>query len=769
MNIDVTDLAIYLNITFFSVLGLGLLFGLIKGFRRSLYTFIITLLFLGVFFLTVNTVVEWLYTAEIGFLNNLMNNNIPFSQDAKSIQDVVHLILSEELDTALGDASAEALTIIDSIGMLILKIVYTLIYFTVFQIIYRLFLFIISLFIFAGGRAKNKKGKRNRPMGAVFGTLTGALNLFVTLIVLSGIMSIAESLSDLQTTQLSNRITYEIDMASDITSLDDSLERVGRLRYQEMSEADQELSEALDMVEGVVGAYNDNFFIQALNSYQVEDEFTGEKKNAAIILFDEVLSMSYKEEQINLRSDLIVFVDVAKVYLNSDYYENDNTSLSDIKSSEVGEVFENLSKSKLLVSLIPVAIEVGVDYSEVDITIDKEMLYETIKWQEELEQIGVVATAAFMILEEANALDSDTDINMVSFNGSLTKDFFDELSESELAKYGAFIAISQAITASADSEMDLGKIIVVPETVDDWGAEFEAIGVIANEILSSGITINDINTKEPLDLVAMLSDADLTKLLNSSIVRNAMINILSGQTDINVDVEFLSIPDLTNDQWFYYELNDDNEQVPAGELLNVLVSLDILVQKIDQIDIDDIGINDLTILNDQEIDDMFNSLILVASITDAIRTIETGDFDLIIPDSVLDNNGYIVKEEVKRMFKAVSLVASSTACDPGDTSCDDTAGIDINKVLELSDENIDTLFESDILFATTSNLLGSYDEIVVPEDIKISIDVEGNPLTIINETEVELAIKAITALEVTDVENIEFDESLLLNLSEDRV
>jgi hypothetical protein len=766
MGIDMADMALYLNITFFSVLVLGLLFGLIKGFRRSLYTFIITLVFLVVFFLTVNVFVEWFYTAEIGFLNNLINQFLPVS-NATSVQNATHLFLSAQLEgtISLADTSPEALAIIDSIGMLVLKIVYTIIYFTVFQIIYRFILFIIGLFIFAKGRAKNKKGKRNRPLGAVFGTLTATLNLFVMIIILSGVMSIAESLSDLQATELAQRQTFEMNMQPEITDLDDSLERVGRLKYKEMSEQDQQIQEALDTVNGLVESYNNNIIIQALNSYQVEDEFTGEQKNAAIILFDEVLSMNYNEEPINLRSDLIVFVDVAKIYLNSDYYANGNESFSDIKSEEVGDIFTTLSKSKLLVSLIPVAIEVGVDYSEVDIEIDREMLYETIKWQDELEQIGVVATAGFMILEQANALDSETDIKTVSFSGELTKDLFDELSESELAKYGAFIAISQAITASQGSEMDLSKIIVVPETVEDWGSEFEAFGVIANEILSSGITINDFETKEPLDLIAMLSDADLTKLLNSSIVTNALINILSGQTDIDIDVEFLSIPDLTREEWLD-QLSQDGEVLVAGELRNILTSLNILVQKLDQIDFDNVVISDLTILTDDEIDEMFNSIILVASLTEAVKTIDTGDFELIIPDSVLDNKGYILKEEVKTLFKSISLVASTTACDPDDDTCDDT-GIDFSKALELNEADINKLFESEILFATTSNLLISFEEIVVPNDIKITIQVDNSPLTIVNKEEIKLAIFAISALGVTDVENIEFDESLLLNLSVD--
>ena len=769
MGIDGLDIGLYLNITFFSVLGIGLLFGLIKGFRRSLYSFIVTLVFLAVFFLTVNMVVEWFYSAEIGFLSNIYQTYLPIDGQPQNIQDVVHLLLQENAAEyfSASESSEEVILFIDSLGMFALKIVYTIIYFTAFQLIYRFILFIVGLFIFAKGRAKNKKGKRNRPLGAVFGTLTAALNLFVMIIVLSGIMSIAESLTTLQAFQDTEEVGFEINYNPRITSLDQSLEKVGRLKYNELAEDSQtqQLEEALDSLNEIIESYNSNIIIQVIDSYKVEDEATGEDKNMAILLFDEVLSINYDDQKIALREDLKVFVSVADVYLNSEFYDTNN--ITDLKSDEITGIFNNLSKSKLLVSIIPVGIELGTQSFEVEgLVLDEEFLdfiYNDVDWQSEIQQLGAVAATGIMILENANPTgDENIDYTTVPFSGDLTQTMFNELSESKLAEYGSFIAFEYLL----ENNDDIESIFITAPTDIDWQDEFKAFGTIANEILSTGLTVSDIENSEGQDLLMLFVDVDLTVLLDSQLTTTALINILSGNTNISMDIEFLHIPDLDYNEWLD-TLDQDGNLVLAGELRRILTSLNILVQYLGEIDLDDIKPEDLGNITDEDIDEMFESQILVASITETIRTIETGGVSLIIPDSVLDSDGYILKEEVKNLFKSLTLIAGETACEPGDTACEEE-GFDFTKAINLSSENIDKLFNSEILFATASNMLNEFDQLIVPKDVLITIQVEQADLVIVSKTEIKAAFLAIAAMGI-DIgdEEMTFDETLLLNLSVD--
>ncbi|QLY39660.1 hypothetical protein HF295_01790 [Hujiaoplasma nucleasis] len=764
MGIDIQDMGLYLNIAFFSVLAIGFIFGLIKGFRRSLYTFIITLIFLAVFFLTVNTVVSWFYEAEISFLNNLYQQYLPVEGTPQSVRDIVHLMLQESAGEYFNasESSAQVIAFIDSLGTFILKIVYTILYFTVFQIIYRFLFFIIGLFIFAKGRAKNKKGKRSRPLGGVFGTLTAALNLFVMIIVLSGVISIAESLSSLDLIQ-GQEVSLTSQAKPKITDFNQSLNKVGRLQYNELAEADQQLNEALESLNGIIDAYNSNIIIQVVDSYKVEDEFTGEEKNMAIVLFDEVLSMNYKDQQIGIREDLKVFVSVANTYLSSDYYDSGN--LNDIKSEEVTSIFTDLSKSKLLTSLIPVGIEVGVDSFDVDgFEIDdefRELIYNDIDWQDEIQQLGGVVTAGIMILENANPTGEEIDYTTVPFDGDLTETMFTELSNSKLAEYGAFIAFDYVLT----NNEDVGSVfITVPENID-WVKEFKAFGMIANEILSTGITVSDFENTEGQDLLLLFSGVDLTVLMESDLTTRALVNILSGKTNISLNIEFLKIPTLTDAEWLD-TLDQDGDLLASGELRLILESLNIMVQYLEEIDFDNLDPAQLSSFTDSDIDNMFNSLILVASITEVIKTLDTGGIELIIPDSVLDNDGYITKTEVKTLFKSIKLIASETACDPDDDQCA-TEGFDIDKAFALEPNQIGQLFESEILYASSAKMLIDFEQLIVPEDVKETILVEANDVIIISREELISAFIAVGAMDISIDEELVFDESILLNLSKD--
>ncbi len=761
MGLENLDIALYLNIAFYSVLGIGILIGFIKGFRRSLYTFIITIVFVGVFFLTVNAVVKSLYTLNLNFLGGLLANVSGDLSGVTSIKEAITVLLAQQLEGSL-DASLsnpDFIEFVDAIGIFVLKIAYTIIYFTVIQFLYRFILFIVSLFIFRKGRAKNKNGKRTRWAGAIFGFLTAAVNVFVMIIVLSGIMSIGESLVSLQQTE---ELSYNVELnqlsRDNFSDLTMASNRLNVLNYQELAEEnDSDLTNALNSLESIINEYNNNFIIKLTNSVKIEDEVTDEEKSLGIVLFDKVLSIQYKDTNIALRQDLRTFSQVAGIYLNSNF--NESNDIANLTSTKVNNIFTTLSKSNLLISIIPIGVEVGADYFDVDLELDKETLYEDIVWQDEIQQIGAVASTGFMILESANAFDPDIDYKTVSLDGGDVEDLFDALSESKLVEYGAYLAVEPLLEQASTN---IQSVITIPEDLN-WKDEFIAFGDISSEILSSGITIADLESGDIQQILTIFSDVDLNVLLESKLTTRALVNILSGQTDINMDIDFLVIPDMPYDEWVEY---DTLGNVIDGELMRILTSINILIDNVANIDFDDVQIDDLTTLSSNEIDNIFESRILVASLTEAIRGLSSDVLNLIIPDSVLDEDNYILKAEVKLLFNAITMAAGQLPCDPGDTECEDL-GFDIDKILSLDSTNVDTLFDSQILFATTSNLIMEYgeDELVIPDDVKTTILVEEANLTIVNETEVKNAFLAISSLGLEDLNNIEVDVSILTNLA----
>ncbi|MBN2503712.1 MAG: hypothetical protein JXB20_00035, partial [Bacilli bacterium] len=190
------DFALYFNIAFFSILGLGMFFGFLRGFKSSLYSFIVTLIFFVAFFLTIEMVINALWTMNLPILGAQLGNFDPAFANVTSFAGLIPIAVETYLGETLGDVAANVrlLEFAAGLGMFVLKIVYTLLYFTVINIIYRIITFLIRIIFFSTKKSERKYRSKNRGFGALFGLLSGVMSLYVTLIIFGGIISISESL-----------------------------------------------------------------------------------------------------------------------------------------------------------------------------------------------------------------------------------------------------------------------------------------------------------------------------------------------------------------------------------------------------------------------------------------------------------------------------------------------------------------------------------------------------------------------------------------------
>ena len=74
-----TDLSslVAINYIFYVVLGLAILAGLARGFKKSIFTLITMAIFYIVFFVTINQAVEFLWTFDMPWLGGVMGNIDP--------------------------------------------------------------------------------------------------------------------------------------------------------------------------------------------------------------------------------------------------------------------------------------------------------------------------------------------------------------------------------------------------------------------------------------------------------------------------------------------------------------------------------------------------------------------------------------------------------------------------------------------------------------------------------------------------------------------
>ncbi|MBU1144696.1 MAG: hypothetical protein KJ971_02405 [Firmicutes bacterium] len=745
------DFVLYFNIAFFSMLGLGMFFGFLRGFKKSLYSFITTLIFYVFFFLTINIVINFLWTLSMPWLGGAVGGFLPALADVTSLKDALPILLQNFLPEQFTQVleNDEFLAFTTGVSLFVIKIVYTILYFTVIQVIYKLLFFFIRIIFFGSSKKEDKYRSKNRGFGALFGLLSGAISVFVMLIIVGGLISMGESLVSLLP---STDDTQTV-------SIDFPRQNIYEASYSVIPlaspiEIPEEFTAAIDMMNSMVEAFNTNIVVSTTSQFTIIDEATGIDLPLNLYLFDSVLSFTYRDEKISVRNELAVVSQIAGIAINSAYMDTKN--VSDISGDDVSLVFDTLSYSDLFTSIMPLAIEVAADYFDTEITIPTEELY-AIDWQLELEQLGDIAAIVFDLVNSAGIFNDEMDLETVTIDGDTVRDLFDSLGNSELITLGAYVAVEPVLLQATEQ---IQAIITVPTDLV-WEDEFVAIGAVIGAILDTDITVGQIQSGDAMLIIGALAQLDFTVLLDSKIITNALKNVLSGAAGIE-GLDMLVIPD---DIIWFDELDDDGNVILNGELRNILLAVNSIASQTEDIDINNIDIYMIADLDVEAINSLFESKILVATLSSYILEQDFGDLVLVIPDSVFDENDYLLKEELQALASSIKLVFTDLACEVEDTTCAET-GFDLSKALSLSEASIDTLLASDIVAATVGDLvidMGA-DNLTIPSSALIEIFVGGIGQDVISKPEIKNAFLAISVLGITDINNLEVDASILSNL-----
>jgi len=753
------DFVLYFNIAFFSILGLGMFFGFLRGFKKSLFSFIVTLIFFVVFFLTIDIVINALWTMNLPFMGGLLANLDPALSGISSFSALVPAATELYLGDSLGTlaSNVDLLEFATGLGMFALKIVYTLLYFTVIQIIYRLITFLIRIIFFNTKKSERKYRSQNRGFGALFGLLSGVMSLYVTLIIFGGFMSISESLLTFSPEDF-EQIPVEMQFPR---------QEMYQASYSVIPLADPSdpmaaLGESIALLESMVLAYNTNIIVTTTNQVTINDAETDEDLPMNLYLFDSVLSFEYREQKVPLRHELSVFANVASTILDSAFFDSQN--LSDITGNDIRDSFSLLAQSNLFTSILPLVIEIGSEYSEVDIPVPVEELYD-IDWKDEIQQIGEVAALVFDFVNTAGVFDEGINLETVVFDGDDAREIFDALGDSQLVTLAAYVAIEPLLEMGGEQ---IQAIVTVPEDLN-WGEEFVAMGNIIGAVLDTEVTLGDLQSGDPMLILGSIASLDFTVILESKIITQALINILQGAGGLISDdiLAFLDIPD--GIIWLD-EYNDLGVMILKGELHELLEALNAITTAVADVDFANIGLNTISELNLDSIDAIFDSKILVASLTKTLKAQDFGDFALIIPDSVYDDEGYLKKSELISLVDALQIISTELACEVDDSECA-SLGFDMNKAFSLSSESIDTVLVSDILWATLGNMvldMGA-EFLLVPdtEAAKTLIYVDQVELYVVSRLEINYMFQAVTTLGITDINNLEFDASMITDIASD--
>lgn len=564
------------NIMFYGIIGLAVLGGFLKGFKKSLFNFIFMLVFYAIFFLTIDSVATALWSLNIPVLGTVFGFIDSSLSSYTSFEEAFNPLMVSLLQIDLSSANAALSDFILGMGMFIVKIFYTIVYFTAGLIIWKILGWILQMIFIHHSKGENK----NRLFGAIFGFANGVLAVAVALIMLGGLMSVMESVSSV--------LPDNFDPTN--LSLEPDRHNLYEASYSVLPLAEEEGPFDPAMIQEIVDAYNGNLVVSIANSITLEDSY-GQSTPFNLYLFDKVVSFTYQEEQVSIRQELKV--------------------------------------------------------------------------------VSTIMGSVFTALDEAN-------IDVGNLSGS-----------------------------------DLGVII------------------------------------------SAAASLDLTMLLDSKLISNALVFVLSGDAGIQIS-DMITVPD---DVVWFDVLNDQGEIVTNGELRNILLALNALVDVAGVVDFTNFDINVISELTDDVIDTIFNSQVLVATVSNLLLNQDFGDTEVVIPDTVFDENGYLLKTELKAMANAIRLVVSETMTG---------SEFDFKAVLGLTPTEVDTLFASEILSATIGKYLKSFgtDSLTIPSSVIDEITSDQGTVTheVISTLEMKAVFNAISLLGFQDFEGMAFDASIISNL-----
>ncbi|MCD6482635.1 MAG: hypothetical protein J7K80_02690, partial [Candidatus Izimaplasma sp.] len=772
------DFTLYFNIMFFSAIGFGFIGGYIKGAKKTLFSLITLFIFYSFFFVTIDVVVSELWILPIPFAFDYLITLVPDLANVTTIGEAVFKMLEIHLGDQIGDTLSNAMFVsfVTGVAQFVLKLIYTLLYFTIGLIIYRIFVFFIRILLIKSNKikteTKSKRGKKGRRikltrkekkqqkkdykeqlkadkkrelkekkplLGAFYGMIKGGVSAFLTLIVLGGILNMSESLllivSD---TSGDDTVVYEEtvylssyfnDYSISPTQLDSEL--------PVPSETEAQLAQARDMV----NAFNTNIFVRNASKLVVKSQRYSDPIELHLYLFDSVFSLNYDDNQIMFRKEISVFSEAGALILNSEFMETNN--LSDITSDEIISLFTQISESDLITTIIPLGIEVGSDYFDMPVNMPIDELY-AVDWESELMTLGTVFAVGFDLINTAGILDDSADLETITLDGAEVKSLFDSLADSELATLTAYITVEPFLEKMGG---DISAIIIVPTDLE-WSDEFSAFGEVAEAVLNTGITIGDLQDGDPTVLISSLSNMDFTVLLNSQIVSHALKNIFSGEAGIE-GFDIMVVPD--DIVWF--DVYDDDTLISRGELYNLLNALNSITDVAEGFDFDNLDFSIIADFDDSAIDALISSDILAATFGQVIID-SVGDI-LVIPNSALSEitvdtvtKDVISKTEIKKLFQAVIVLGFDDLDNMEfNVSIIQNLGLELDPTI-LDETKSEKLFSSKIVYATLSDMLFGQTEGINSPLVVPYFDVDLNPIRIYDTVD---DLEYLSTDELTDI------------------
>lgn len=273
---------------FLGILLIGFLFGLSRGFNKSLTRLLLVVATLVIAFFIAPKLTETAMTVDLSNFNITINEKV-----ATNLGDAIKLALEgipQLQDIAGTDAYA---AIINIVPQLVLNVVLFLVVFVALRLVSMLIYWIVSAICF--NKKKTEGKNKHRLLGSVVGVVQ---NFLIFLVILVPVIGVINTISDVETIVLGRQETTE--ESSTLTSSDLSGETDASAEGSEgdtgetPNEEDNQVS-PYQTVKDVIEAYSESWVAKFLHSLKLD--------NACLYVFDELSTVTVDENEYKLRAE----------------------------------------------------------------------------------------------------------------------------------------------------------------------------------------------------------------------------------------------------------------------------------------------------------------------------------------------------------------------------------------------------------------------------------------------------------------------------------
>ena len=360
--------------------------------------------------------------------------------------------------------------------------------------------------------AQPRKKSKKRLWGAGLGAAKAMLFLTLIFVPISGIISIASSVS-----------------ADSVKTIN------GLMNGNQSSQKVDQTNSMIDDVFEYVDAYENSFIGKLMNSseYFFEDDLSN-------MAFENLLTIK-GNDTIVLPEEIITYINVlnalAPAYQNGTF---DIWAYAESHPEEVAYAFELLKSTKLVVEIIPVGIEFASNLPQVQdllnkAGVDKEVLLQLadINWRQDWETI---IDALHYALELGNF--TDADFNFLTLEAESLKNVLTTIGSAHFLKEVMPVVIEIALSLDMVTDLIGDKDINISVEGMDWSKELGNFGDIYGAFRKLGITSLD-----NLDALALVDE-----ILSDSAKTEAVLEILaylvgvqeSGNSVVELDINLFA-------------------------------------------------------------------------------------------------------------------------------------------------------------------------------------------------------------------------------------